>query len=161
MSCFIMKPENIYCIARVIAQELVPPTYISICRLPENFACEANLRDCRDTACFYSPEKIAEKMYEVNVLAYSSVYKISGDFVSPDFSALSPMPKPIPAYENFESLAHPFHYQLFKLVQCWLYQTAEGKTHDHPLRKAIAKWCDLLASSIVEAAPEYIAAPWG
>lgn len=161
MSCFIMEPESIYSIACVIAQQLVPSKSISICRLPDDFVLEANLRDCADATGFYSPVKIAEKMYEVNALAYSGRYKDAGFMPTPDFSSFSPLPKPIPAWKNFEPVAQPFHYRLFKLVQCWMYQTYEEKTYDHPLRKAISKWCSLLAVSIVEASPSYIVAPLG
>lgn len=58
-------------------------------------------------------------------------------------------------------LQHLSHYQLAKLLDFWLYQTAEDATRSDPLRLAMAEFRDNLYSFIVMNSPQYVETRWG
>jgi hypothetical protein len=66
-----------------------------------------------------------------------------------------------PEYREHGFAVRPWHYQLAKLLDCWLYQTAEDATYKDPLRLAMKEFRDNLYSFIVGNSPDYTAAPWG
>ena len=54
----------------------------------------------------------------------------------------------------------PWHYQLLKSLQCYIYQCSEGNVPDSPIYKAIDKLIDRLAMYIACNQKEYEEADW-
>jgi hypothetical protein len=50
---------------------------------------------------------------------------------------------------------------MYKLIQCYLYQCAEGDVEESPLYKAVDTFCNNLCAKIVESLPQYNAVAWG
>ena len=54
----------------------------------------------------------------------------------------------------------PWHYQLLKSLNCYVYQCSEGKVPDTPIYKAIDKLAVKVAEYIATHQPEYEQAEW-
>ena len=66
-----------------------------------------------------------------------------------------------PEYREHGFAVCPWHYQLAKLLDCWLYQTAEDATYKDPLRLAMKEFRDGLYYFIVMNSPQYVDVQWG
>ena len=66
-----------------------------------------------------------------------------------------------PEYREHGFAVRPWHYHLAKLLDCWLYQTAEDATYKDPRRLAMAEFRDNLYGFIVTNSPEYVDTRWG
>lgn len=54
----------------------------------------------------------------------------------------------------------PWHYQVLKSLDCYLYQSCEGKCYQDPLYKALEKLRDKWGCYIAEKQPGYELADW-
>lgn len=54
----------------------------------------------------------------------------------------------------------PWHYQVLKSLDCYLYQSCEGKCYELPLYKALEKLRDKWGSYIAHNHPDYELADW-
>ena len=64
-------------------------------------------------------------------------------------------------YKNGHDLIKPWHYKLFKTLQCFIYQCCEDATINDPLYKALERLEHVIAFYIVQNQEEYTKAPWG
>jgi len=121
------------------------------------------LRDCMDpSTCF--PEEIYRKLYAVNVRAYNGRYESHEEPADEEAPAINVKKYAIhrPAeYREHSFAIFPWHYQLAKLIDCWLYQTLEDATRADPLRLAMEEFRDGIYHFIVQHSPEYMDARWG
>lgn len=166
MSCFVMKPERIATLAAYIAYVLNRNEFTLY---PEDGLYQ--FADCTlpDETTFFDEEKIYRKMYLFNVEAYRERYpdepNENPDFVPefrPDRAAVPPK---IWHRGDSRKIGYwtitPEHYALFKSLECYLYQTAEGKCLDSDFRKELKFLRDDLQSFIVFNTPEFVLAEWG
>ena len=146
MSCFIMNPEPLAAIANAVETRLnVGYDYWGF-EAPDGLFRE--LEDCK-SSCTYYAEPISLSLYALNVRAYNGRYS----------SHEEPEDQNLGAGARFA--VRPWHFQLAKLLDCWLYQTAEDATRSDPLRLAMQEFRDNLYSFIVLNSPEYAAGRWG
>lgn len=123
------------------------------------------LFDCRDIYGNTSTRKIFEKLYNLNAAAVSGRYNTPSDAVPdlPAFTHLHQFRKPAQDdnikrwYEEIE----PWHYELLKLFQCFLYQCDEDATRETDLFKALKCLEYTMLNHIVANNPEWIKANWG
>jgi len=161
MSCFVMNKEPLAALANAVEDRTRCGYNYWGFEAPASLY-EA-LADCR-TSYTYSAEKIYHRLYAVNVQAYNGHYgnhEEPVDEEAPTVDVSRYIVHRPPEYREHSFAVRPWHYQLAKLLDCWLYQTAEVMTHQDPLRLAIAEFCDNLYSFIVTHSPEYTAARWG
>lgn len=62
---------------------------------------------------------------------------------------------------RYRSTIPPRAVQLYKSIQCYLYQVNEGDAKEAPLYKHLQAYLDTLARSIVESSSDYNKANWG
>lgn len=165
MSCFIMNPEPLAAIANAVETRLnVGYDYWGF-EAPDGLFRE--LEDCK-SSCTYYAEPIYQRLYALNVRAYNGRYSSHEepeDETAPTIDGSKYTVHHGPEYQNLGAGARfavrPWHFQLAKLLDCWLYQTAEDATRSDPLRLAMQEFRDNLYSFIVLNSPEYAAGRWG
>lgn len=116
------------------------------------------LIDCMDRRGNLFVEKVFEKLYNFNAAAVSGRYKTEQE-PTPSLPLYVPLiqhrsPK---CYDEIK----PWHYELFKLTQCFLYQCDEDATSDTGLFKALKELESLQALHIVQNNPLWQQAAWG
>lgn len=123
------------------------------------------LFDCRDIYGHTTTKKIFEKLYNLNAAAVAGRYNHNAE-PAPDMPEFKPIhhtreqgtDKTIRAwYEEIK----PWHYELLKLLQCFLYQCDEEPTNKAELYKALRQLEQVLQFHIVANNPEWIKAAWG
>lgn len=120
------------------------------------------LRDCK-VSCAYFTEKIHKKLYAVNIRAYNRRYnshKEPADEEALDIDMRKYIIHHPPEYKEHNFAVRPWHFQLAKLLDFWLYQTAEDATHNDPLRLAMVEFRDNLYTFIIRNNPEYTNTQW-
>ena len=161
MSCFVMNPEPLAVLASAIEARLDCDYGYWGFEAPDSLYHE--LDGCR-RAFLYSAEEIYRRLYAVNVRAYNGRYAAHEepeDEEAPDIDVSKYIIHRGPKYREHGFAVQPWHYQLAKLLDCWLYQTLEDATHKDPLRLAVKDYRDLLYSFIVANSPQYADTLWG
>ena len=161
MSCFVMNPEPLAAIANAVETRLNCDYNYWGFSAPDSLYRE--LADCK-TSCTYFAEDIYRKLYTVNVRAYNGRYadhEEPEDEEAPTIDGSKYVIHHPPEYREHGFAVRPWHFQLAKLLDCWLYQTAEDATFKDPLRLAMKEFRDNLYGFIVGNSPEYVDAPWG
>ena len=102
----------------------------------------------------YDRERLADAMLAMNLDAFRQRYGIRALLVE-DLDCID-LDK-----RNWHPLAAISETQMFKSLQCFLYQCAEGDVDEKPLYKTLSAIKGLLAPFINEDSPEYEAAQWG
>ena len=159
MSCFVMEPRALACMAEVIGR-LLNVGYNSFGFEAPRSLYDA-LKDCNDATGFYNERYIYARLYTLNARAYAKRYREPEDTTPPDvdFSGLDIWERPEPN-GHYGHAVKPWHYRFLKLVDCYNYQTDSGDEKD-PLKKAMDELAQILCLFIVRNAAEYDAAPWG
>jgi len=136
MSCFLMDENRIASLAAAIVSKN-----------------EGNpLAD--EQGAKYDGEHLADAMLAMNIDAFRQRYGIKAllvedlDCIDLDTRNRGPL----------EALSE---VQVFKSLQCFLYQCAEGDVDEKPLYKALSAIKSRMASFIRQGTPEYEAAEWG
>ena len=115
------------------------------------------LTDCRDVYGFADDYKVFVKLYNFNKAAYEGRY--------PHDDEIDSAPDKMPEYEQIHKYRTgdilQWHYDILKLLNCFVYQCCEDATYNTPLYRALDKFSDRLASYIVASMPEYKTAVWG
>lgn len=159
MSCFIVNPETVATIANYIADYITggynaTGIFVSI---PDEF-----IRNV--TAKENIAQQIYLRMYALNYMAFETRYE--GRHSESLAVCIDNMGK----FEDHDKSIHkartgkvePYHYQLLKSMQCYLYQCNESeKLADSLTFKVVKKFEDALMNLIVCAMPEYDKAVWG
>lgn len=163
MSCYVMNSESIRKIGYTLADILNACKYNGVVTLDKSACAAADLektfRDCvSGKHQDYDPEKISKALHRLNAKAYASRYWV------PDECEFAPRGNK--ADYSFRPVAgangipQAWHYHLARLLDCWLYQTAEGATLRDPLRLGVKKFAACLAQQIVKHSPLYQCDLW-
>ena len=163
MSCLIMNPEPLAAIANA-AETLLNCGYEYFGFDPSARMHDA-FRDCR-TGGSYDAEGIYKKLWAVNAAAYNGRYALMDDELAdetaPVIYVFCYKVHQRPEYAEHHHAVRPWHYHLAKLLDFWLYQTAEDATRDDPIRAAMLDFQRSLFAFIVQRSDEYDnAPPWG
>ena len=161
MSCFVMNPEPLAALANAVEIRLNCGYNYWGFSVPDSLYRE--LADCK-RSCTYFSEQIYKRLYAVNVRAYNGRYMSHEEPVDEDAPANDVDNYTVhrrPEYREHGFAVRPWHYHLAKLLDCWLYQTAEDATYKDPLRLAMAEFRDNLYGFIVTNSPEYVDTRWG
>ena len=161
MSCFVMKSEALAAIANAVETRLNCGYNYWGFEAPDSLY--NALRDCK-RSCTYFAEEIYRSLYAVNVQAYNGRYadhEEPEDEEAPAINVNDYIVHRPTEYREHSFAVLPWHYQLAKLIDCWLYQTAEDATYKDQLRLAMQEFRDGLYHFIVQHSPEYMDAPWG
>ena len=161
MSCFVMNSESLAALANAVETRLNCDYNFWGFDAPSSLY--DALADCK-TSCTYFAEDIYRKLYTVNVRAYNGRYadhEEPEDEEAPTIDGSKYVIQHPPEYREHGFAVRLWHFQLAKLLDCWLYQTAEDATFKAPLRLAMKEIRDNLYGFIVGNSPEYVDAPWG
>ena len=168
MSSFILEEKRIAQLADYIAT-LHNAGFDSFgYSIPEDLHKE--LLDCRDRYGFMEEKKIFKKLYELNAAAVAGRYNRDQE-PTPEFpkdytalhhprqprKAFGPEDRPTKYY--YEEI-QPWHYQLLKTLQCFLYQCNEDATYKDPLFLALKQLEPLMMNHIISNQPDYVSAQW-
>lgn len=163
MSCFVMKKEPLAALANAVAARLNCDYNYWGFEAPASLYRE--LKSCAILYHCFSAGKIYCKLYTLNVQAYNGRYlghqNSCNEEVPPNVDIDSCTVHRRPEYREHGFAVCPWHYQLAKLLDCWLYQTAEDIIHTDPLRLAIKDFRDSLYSFIIQNSPDYVTFSWG
>lgn len=116
------------------------------------------LADCRDKYGDLKETEVYARLYQMNCDAVGARYGRYDDMESD------------PDYRDYVREAHvhrptrevePWHYQMVKTIECYLYQCTEGDVDERQLYKGICQLRDCLMWHIVSESKEYREAEWG
>lgn len=156
MSAFIMNPVSIAQLAEYIsALNYVGYDFFGY-SIPESLNNALNLTRAADE------RKIFNALYALNVKAVNGRYNDN----TPDTAE---MPKEyktlfhVKAWDGKNGIykIEPWHYQLLKRLQCFIYQCTEDATINDPLYKALKDLEHTIIYFIATNSPEYSRAIWG
>lgn len=157
----IMEPEPLAALANAVEARLNCGYNYWGFEAPDSLSRELN--DCM-ACCTYQAEDIYRKLYAVNIRAYNGRYADHEEPVGEEAPAIDVgkyiVHRP-PEYREHGFAVRPWHYQLAKLLDFWLYQTAEDATYTDPLRRAMGEYRDNLYAFIVMNSSPYVDARWG
>jgi len=131
--------------------------------IPEDLHNE--LSDCRDRYGDLNRKKVFKRLFDLNAAAFAGRYDEDQE-PAPDMPEFSRLPRCREAGSDesirgwYEAIK-PWHYELLKLTECFLYQCDEDATRENPLYKALLQLVPLQQSHIISNTPEYIKAQWG
>lgn len=111
----------------------------------------------------YDPKLIFKRLAELNILSLSNRYP-------EDYKELFDDVKYIPGCDIWEdsvidleygvAFMKPWHYQILKSFDCYMYQSCEGNCYKLPLYRAIEALRDKWGGYIAENQPGYSEAKW-
>ena len=163
MSAYMLKPERIAVIADYIATLHNAGYDYFGHSIPESLHHE--LLDCRDNYGFMITAKVFDRLSDLNMRAVCGRYDRE-PFIYGDIPAYKWICKHIELENDHDtkswlSKIEPWHYELLKLIKCFLYQCNEDSTADDPLYKALRELERTLTTFIVVNNPAYVKAEWG
>lgn len=163
MSAFMLNKERIAQLADYItALHNMGYDYFGY-SMPETLHHE--LLDCRDDYGFMITAKVYDRLSDLNMRAVCGRYDRE-PFIIEDIPTYTQIYHPMEkgtderVREWYEGIK-PWHYELLKLTQCFLYQCGEDATIDDPLYLALKELIPLQMSHITTNAVDYILAAWG
>lgn len=167
MSCFVMNPDSIRRIAYTLADILNASYFSNTCNIATDAVHTSDL--AKAFAQYFSPvrgynaEGIAEDLYSLNQRAYNGRYLVcmDCDFLPPPNAGQAYSIRRAPCVTSGREHPQPWHYHLLKLLDCYLYQTAEDATSADPLRKVIHSFNTSLMGRIVRCSAAYAVCEWG
>ena len=149
MSAYVVDPKVINQIVSAlqsaINQEGAYPSKYPDLRYMKN----KNLREMAE-----EPAELGRAMYAMNINAVEQRYPGKGE-----------LPGTYTDGENLDAYRYRFildtpRLQVYKSLQCYLYQCTEGDVNELPLYAALVEFRAELAQHIVEHSPEYEKAVW-
>lgn len=123
------------------------------------------LSDCCDIYGNTNTKKIFEKLYNLNAAAVAGRYD-EAQTPAPDLPKFTPLHHYREAAQDetikrwYEDIK-PWHFELLKLFQCFLYQCDEDATRETDLFKALNRLEYTMLNHIVSNNPEWINSKWG
>jgi len=102
----------------------------------------------------YDADRLADAMLAMNIDAFRQRYGIKA-LLAEDLDCIDLDTRDRKPLEALSEV------QVYKSLQCFLYQCCEGDVDERPLYKALSAIRELLAPFINEDSPEYEAAQWG
>lgn len=171
MSCFVMAPAATrqigHTLENIISQYIYSNTLtISWYAVEESRILEI-FKDCRNRSGDFDGEMISTELYRLNVEAYNGQYKeTGGEDLPPEQTGFPRLRKvyslvKTPEYGENREIPQEWHYHLCKLLDCWLYQTAEDGTCKDEKRLCIKKFSDYLKITLVQHDEKYSKFEWG
>lgn len=157
MSCFIMSNESLSILANSLEHILNSGFNRFGFEAPESLAIE--LSDCCDKYGFYSAGLIYRRLYALNLSAYNGRYKKR--YPLDEIPEMTTKNIITDRKYNKHEIIQPWHYQLCKLVECFIYQTCEDATRADELHTALTQFSHILSAFIVHNSNEYHAFQWG
>lgn len=162
MSCMVMKPASLMALANAVETRLNCDYNYWGFDIPSNLYQE--LDDCKTSHTYYA-DRIYRRLYALNAQAYNNSLHVgreeTADEEAPTIDGSKYIVHHRPAYREHSFAVCPWHYHLAKLLDFWLYQTAEDTTYSNPLRLAMLEFRDNLYHFIVRNSPQYTAIRWG
>lgn len=128
-------------------------------------ALRSELHDCRDIYGNATTKKIFKKLFELNAAAVAGRYE-KDPTPAPDLPKYAPIHKSRECAKDdttnewYQAIL-PWHYELIKLTQCFLYQCDEDATCNTGLFKALKELETIQLNHIVTNNPEWVKATWG
>lgn len=163
MSCMMMGLEPLAALANAVECRLNSDYNYWGFEAPDSLYRE--LTDCTGAYTnYYFARGIFRRLYAVNAKAYNGRYaghEDPADEEAPDFEGGEYIVHHRPEYREHGFAVRPWHYQLAKLLDFWLYQTNEDATYNDPLRLAMRDFRDRLYHFIIQNSDEYVKMPWG
>ena len=163
MSAFMLEGERIAQLADYIsALHNMGFDYFGY-SMPETLHHE--LLDCRDNYGFMMTAKVYDRLSDLNMRAVCGRYDRE-PFIIGDIPTYEEIYHPRKRgtddrVEGWYEEIQPWHYELLKLTQCFLYQCEEDATIKDPLYLALRELENLQMSHIISNVPEYKLAQWG
>lgn len=161
MSCMIMAAEPLAALANAVETRLNCNYSYWGFDAPDSLYRE--LEDCK-TSYTYHADNIYRRLYAVNVRAYKGRYRDLEkpvDEEAPTIYLSKYVVHHPPEYREHGFAVLPWHFQLAKLLDFWLYQTSEDATRSDPLRLAMSDFRDSLYCFIIQNSAQYTEARWG
>lgn len=161
MSNYIVKPESIAKIANLIK-------YANFNRwslvMPESI--HNAFYFCKDNDGFFDPAALCRALAQLNILAVDSRYNRNTDpdeieaFYNECISLLDDNYTSCPEWVKGRRVIKPEHIQLYKTLQCYIYQIDSDTTYQGDCYNALCELSRLMAAWIVSNTEEYINANW-
>jgi len=151
MSNYIVEPENIARVANFIAA--VNFNMWTIER-PEEL--EKALHYCKDKYGYIQPEKVCKALSILNYLAVDGRYKKDTSpeeietYYNTCIEKLESNIVPAPSWKDGRRILSGEHYQLYRNIQCLVYQCDSDTTYKNELFKALKELQTVYAKWIVE-----------
>lgn len=161
MSCMIMSKEPLAALAN--ATEMLLNCGYDFFGFDAPDSLLAAAQDCRSMG-FFSAGALYRKMYALNVNAYNGRYanhEQPADDEAPDIDLSRYVIHHPPEYADHHHAVQPWHYQLAKLLDFWIYQVSEDATRRDDFVVAMREFRDHLFQFIVQRSSEYDAHEWG
>lgn len=158
MSCFIMNAETIGTLAASLEKVLNMGFNFFGFEAPGSLF--NALRDCENPRGFFDEKKIYAALYELNSRAYCARYKeeSADDLPKVDFNRCNIVKR---AEYNNHLIVAKWHYQLLKILDCFIYQVSEDVTRSHALTLALKDMRLVLMAFIIHNNDIYANLPWG
>jgi hypothetical protein len=151
MSAFMMSPESIAKITAYVHREIAS----SVCEFDWIKTIREACRkyDAKNSKVVNIGTITAETLFRVlEFMNAESLSQRYDDNIKDNVSAQIPA---FPFWGNLNKV------EIFKLIQCYTYQCAEGNVPESPLYKAMETLENEVCYDIVKAMPEYDTAAWG
>lgn len=161
MSCVIMKLEPLAALANAVEARLNCNYNYWGFDVSYDLACA--LHDCLIVG-YYSEKKIFDRLYALNVRAYNSYYKnheVPADESAPPFDVSRYVIHHGPTYRDHGFAVCPWHLQLARVLDFWLYHTSHSSVCNDPLRVAMKEFQFNLYAFIVQNDAQYRSGRWG
>ena len=163
MSAFMMKKEKIAQLADFISALHNSGFDYFGYSIPEDLHKE--LLDCRDAYGFMMDAKVYDRLSDLNMRAVCGRYDRE-PFIYGDIPVYACVYHPREMAKDEEIRAwydeiKPWHYELLKMLKCFLYQCEEDATIDDPLYKALRELEKSMMQYIIANNPAYVRAEWG
>lgn len=160
MSCLMMDSKPLAALANAVEARLNYDYNYWGFEAPDSLFLE--LEDCK-SSCTYHAGPIYRRLYALNARAYDGRYKDHegpAGREAPDVDVSRYVVHRGPEYRENGFAVRPWHYRLARILDCWLYQTAESGTWDDPLRLAMEEFRDGLFRFVVTNHPEFVDLRW-
>lgn len=155
MSAFMMSNETLSMLSDFIARYYVTQGRAFNLRFPDELGEQLGVMA-------YDPEMVFHRLAELNVKSLRNRYSDYEDMLG-DIEYESGHDIWENSVRNWDGGNHymkPWHYQILKSLDCYLYQSCEGDCYKLPLYKAIQSLRDKWGGYIAENQPEYNEAKW-
>lgn len=159
MSCWILRENSVSAVANLVADVMNLGHNGTGLYNQYSFELSEAFKDCRKSDGWVSPEKVYEKLYMLNYAAYNGRYPKSQEKVDiPEFPNYYLWSKP--EYKNGNYILEQRHFQMYKTLQCFIYQCNEDANNGSKTLEALQKLQSELCGFLVTENDMYKKAEW-
>lgn len=163
MSSWIVSNASISRLARGLVTIFDANKYNNACNSLHTGELESQFEDCKVNTLDFSTAKVAEKLYAMNLNAYTQRYR--REPLEPvEFKYEDGINDIQQHYSNRYNKENNYPLDLvpyYKLLMCYLYQCCEGDVDKSELYIQLDKLQDRMAAHIISRTKEFDAASWG